>query len=252
MAKVLIGNIKGPKGDTGATGATGAAGTAATVDVGSVTTTAYGNPAQVTNSGTSEAAVFDFVIPQGKPGEATTTMGSLTLDAITTSTANLPSPQIGDTGATAWGKVVKFFADIIALLNGKLNTANVANNLTTTEAGYALDARQGKTLLDRMAGSYGQITAADGVTVGSVHSVGSVGDMVAVNVVVTIAETFATNTDLVIVGTSFRPDGTRYLNCNSGGNPFSCYMNANGRIKNSGSWPAGTYTINGAFYKTMM
>ena len=31
-----------------------------------------------------------------------------------------------------------------------LNTANVANNLTTTSAGYALDARQGKTIQDRI------------------------------------------------------------------------------------------------------
>lgn len=252
MADIYIGNIKGPQGDTGATGAAGATGTAATIDVGSVTTTAYGNPASVTNSGTESAAVLDFVIPQGRPGEATSTMGDLTLDAITTSTATYPTLQIGDTGKVVFGKIVKFFSDILAALATKLDTANVANNLTTTEAGYALDARQGKTLNDKITGSYGQITAADGVTIGAVHSVGSVGDMVAVNVVVTIAETFASNTDLVIVGTSFRPDATRYLNCNSGGNQFSCYMNANGRIKNSGSWPAGTYTINGTFYKSMM
>ena len=44
-------------------------------------------------------------------------------------------------------------------LNGKsdthshpyLNTANVANNLTTTSAGYALDARQGKVIQDKLA-----------------------------------------------------------------------------------------------------
>ena len=252
MADIYIGNIKGPQGDTGATGATGATGTAATVNVGSVTTTTYGSPASVTNSGTESAAVLDFVIPQGKPGEATTTMGDLSLDAITTSTASFPSPQVGDTGKTAFGKIVKFFADVIAALNDKLNTANVVNNLATTEAGYALDARQGKTLNDKIVGSYGQITAADGVTIGAVHSVGAVGDMVAVNIALTIAETFATNTDLAIVGTSFRPDATRYLNCSSGGSSYSCYMNANGRIRNSGSWPAGTYTINGAYYKTMM
>ena len=252
MAKILLGNVKGPQGQMGATGAKGDTGTAATVNVGSVTTTAYGNPAQIINSGTESEVILDFVIPQGKPGEATTKMGDLSLDAITTSTASFPSPQVGDTGKTAFGKIVKFFADVIAALNAKLNTANVANNLTTTEAGYALDARQGKSLNDKIAGSYGQITAADGVTIGAVHSIGSVGDMVAVNVVLTIAETFATNTDLAIVGTSFRPDATRYLNCSSGGSSYSCYMNANGRIRNSGSWPAGTYTINGAYYKTMM
>lgn len=35
-------------------------------------------------------------------------------------------------------------------LASKLNTANVVNNLLTTQAGYALDARQGKTLDDKI------------------------------------------------------------------------------------------------------
>lgn len=113
VVQTLIGNVKGPKGDTGATGATGASGSAATVTVGTTTTTAYGNAASVTNSGTSSAAVFDFVIPQGKPGEATTKMGDLLLDSITSSAADFPSPQVGDTGKTAFGKVVKFFSDVL-------------------------------------------------------------------------------------------------------------------------------------------
>lgn len=150
VVRTLLGNIKGPQGETGATGAQGAQGEAATVNVGAVTTTAYGNPAQVINSGTESEAVLDFVIPQGKPGEATTKMGNLSLDAITTSTASFPSPQVGDTGKTAFGKIVKFFADTVAALNAKLNTANVVNNLATTEAGYALDARQGKALNDSL------------------------------------------------------------------------------------------------------
>lgn len=150
VVRTLLGNIKGPQGATGAQGAQGAQGEAATVNVGAVTTTAYGNPAQVINSGTESEAVLDFVIPQGKPGEATTKMGDLSLDAITTSTASFPSPQVGDTGKTAFGKIVKFFADTVAALNAKLNTANVVNNLTTTEAGYALDARAGKTLNDSL------------------------------------------------------------------------------------------------------
>lgn len=150
IVQTLIGNVKGPQGDTGATGATGPQGDAATINVGSVSTTAYGNPAQVVNVGTENEAILNFVIPQGRPGQATTTMGGLTLDTITTSTAEFPSPQVGDTGATAFGKIVKFFADALSALNSKLNTANVVNNLTTTEDGYALDARAGKTLNDSM------------------------------------------------------------------------------------------------------
>lgn len=48
--------------------AKGDPGDAATVAVGSVTTVAYGAPATVTNSGTSDAAILDFEIPAGEPG----------------------------------------------------------------------------------------------------------------------------------------------------------------------------------------
>ncbi len=57
---------KGYKGDTGQTGATGQA---ATIAVGTVTTGQPTDPASVTNSGTSSAAVFNFVIPKGDKGD---------------------------------------------------------------------------------------------------------------------------------------------------------------------------------------
>ncbi len=52
----------------GAVGATGPAGVAATVNVGTVTTGQAGSQASVTNSGTANAAVLNFTIPQGAPG----------------------------------------------------------------------------------------------------------------------------------------------------------------------------------------
>jgi hypothetical protein len=52
----------------GVTGATGPSGAAATVSVGTVTTGAAGSQASVTNSGTANAAVLNFTIPQGAPG----------------------------------------------------------------------------------------------------------------------------------------------------------------------------------------
>ena len=51
---------KGPQGNPGR---------AATISVGTVTTGAPETPADVTNAGTENAAVFDFVIPQGPPGK---------------------------------------------------------------------------------------------------------------------------------------------------------------------------------------
>lgn len=46
----------------------GADGTAATISIGDVTTGTAGSSATVTNSGTNQAAVLDFVIPQGAAG----------------------------------------------------------------------------------------------------------------------------------------------------------------------------------------
>lgn len=145
-----IGYIKGDTGATGAQGAKGDTGDAATIQVGSVTTVPYGQTANVVNSGTEQAAVFDFTIPQGRPGQQTTEMDDLTLNAITTSSASFPIPAIGETGKVLWGKVVKWFSDMSALVATKLDIANVVNNLTTTASGYALDARQGKALNDKI------------------------------------------------------------------------------------------------------
>lgn len=57
----------------------------------------------------------------------------------------------GEKLSVSLGKIMKFFADI---KTGAFHT--VVNNLTTTAAGYALDARQGKTLNDR----YGSLNSA--------------------------------------------------------------------------------------------
>ena len=54
----------------GGAGPTGAAGVAASVQVGTVTTLAAGAQATVSNSGTAEAAVLNFGVPQGAQGVA--------------------------------------------------------------------------------------------------------------------------------------------------------------------------------------
>ena len=148
MADILLGNVKGPQGDTGATGSQGPQGDAATITVGTVSTTAYGNTASVTNSGTAQDAVLDFVIPQGKPGEQTTRMGALTLDTITAQSADFPIPAVGETGSTVFGKIIKFFNSTISALNSKLNISDVVNNLTSTSTTQPLSAAQGKALND--------------------------------------------------------------------------------------------------------
>ena len=68
----LLGNLKGSQGNPGNPGQ------AATIAVGTVT---KGDNASVVNSGTSSAAVFDFVLPKGDPGPAgVNTWGSITGD----------------------------------------------------------------------------------------------------------------------------------------------------------------------------
>lgn len=71
------------KGDDGIDGIDGVDGAAATIAIGTVTTLASGSSATVNNSGTSNAAVLDFGIPQGATGPAgsvTSSAGSLVLD----------------------------------------------------------------------------------------------------------------------------------------------------------------------------
>ena len=58
----------GPQGIPGPQGPQGNTGSAATIAVGTVTTVPPGNPATVTNVGSTSAAVFNFGLPQGVQG----------------------------------------------------------------------------------------------------------------------------------------------------------------------------------------
>lgn len=59
----------GPQGQPGPTGPQGPIGEAATIAVGSVVTVPAGQPATVTNAGTSSVAIFNFGLPQGVKGD---------------------------------------------------------------------------------------------------------------------------------------------------------------------------------------
>ncbi len=86
--------LTGATGPTGLTGATGPTGIAATVAVG---TTSGGATGSVTNSGTSGAAVFDFVVPIGATGAT-----GVTGPAGPTGPTGATGPT-GPTGATGVG-----------------------------------------------------------------------------------------------------------------------------------------------------
>lgn len=151
MANVYtrIGYIKGATGAQGERGLQGDPGQAATIEVGSVTTVPYGQTANVQNSGTSSVAVFDFTIPQGRPGEQTTDMENLTLGSITTSSAEFPIPAVGETGKVLWGKVVKWFDDMSSRVTSRTTfryrmyrseyTIAANGTLTLTNADFGIE-----------------------------------------------------------------------------------------------------------------
>lgn len=242
-----IGYIKGATGAQGERGLQGDPGDAATIQVGTVTTVPYGQTANVVNSGTESAAVFDFTIPQGRPGQQTTEMDNLLLNSITTSSASFPIPAVGETGKVLWGKVVKWFSDMAALVATKLNAANVVNNLTTTASGYALDARQGKALNDKLTPQRIEITNTAGANVSIrgcvVHTMGKI---VQVDAYFDVSATLSNNATIIQFGSNLpRPVSIYAIGAArslSGATAiFSIEGVAPNCIKAWGSIPAGTY-----------
>ncbi len=88
---------QGPQGDQGIQGVAGAA---ATITVGTVDTVAAGNPATVTNVGSSSAAIFDFDIPQGTQGAQGVPGGPLA--EATTATSQSQAPVWSGISTRAW------------------------------------------------------------------------------------------------------------------------------------------------------
>lgn len=117
------------------------------------------------------------------------------VNTVTASTAEYPVPSAGDSAKTIIGKITKFCADIVKTFTGATSSAvgkkglvpapsagqqtaymrgdgtwqTAQNNATTTEAGYVLDARMGKTLNDaivvRNSGFVFGVPSIGGVTV---------------------------------------------------------------------------------------
>jgi hypothetical protein len=104
-----------PRGDVGATGATGAPGAAATIAAGTTTTGAPGSSATVVNSGTSNAAIFDFTIPRGDVGAtgptgATGATGAAATIAAGTTTTTAPGTSASVTNSGTSGAAVFDFS----------------------------------------------------------------------------------------------------------------------------------------------
>lgn len=133
MPRICIGNFKGPKGDKGDTGEgkTGPAGPQGEKgDVGPAG--AQGKKGDVGPAGPKGE--------KGDPGPAGTT------DTTFTETSALTKLTSGESFKTMLGKIAKAVSTIF----DKFDKSKVVNNLTTNVAGYALDARQGKALDDKI------------------------------------------------------------------------------------------------------
>lgn len=150
-AWIDCGNVQGPKGEKGEKGDTGSqgpqgvqglqglqgpAGNAATITIGSVTTSAPGTSAQVTNRGTSSAAVLDFVLPKGKDGAD----GGVTVDEnlSTTSTNPLQNRAVYDLAQSILSRIKGVSDSIptkVSALENDAGYVKTVNNTAPDESG---------------------------------------------------------------------------------------------------------------------
>ena len=150
MTEYNLGHVvgeKGPKGDTGPQGPQGPKGdTGATGPQGP-----QGLKGEKGDTGPQG--------PQGEKGDP----GTITIDTSlsTTSTNAVQNKAIAiavnGKANTTHTHSISEVTSLQTNLNAKVNTSDIANNLTTTASGKVLDARQGKALKDYVDGLVGDI-----------------------------------------------------------------------------------------------
>ena len=131
---------QGPKGDTGPTGPEGPQGPAGKVDA--------DTQIEFNDTGTREniASGESLKTMLGKIKKWFADMGNAAFRAVAN---NLTTESAGSHVLDAYqGKMLE---------DGKLDKANVVNSLLTTEEGYALDARQGKKLDEKISDLIGEL-----------------------------------------------------------------------------------------------
>ena len=169
-----IGNIKGEKGNTGATGPTGQvdentpiefteASTEADINSGESLATMFGKikksiktfrtsigtlaSLKTTVKDSLVSAINELKTGLGTVGELDTTAKDSVVNAINELNENkADSEEI----SSQIKSLTQNISTITSNLGQKLNVSDVANNLTTTASGKALDARQGKALNDKL------------------------------------------------------------------------------------------------------
>ena len=147
-----------------------------TITIGNTTTGEPGTQAEVTNTGTAKDPVFDFIIPQGPVGPRGPAGNINDIEDATVTFSQASSRtniNSGDSIGTLFGKIRKWFADL-----GTAAFQGVSNVLTQTSDGYVLDARQGKTLADRIGTLSSLLTKAKTSLVNAVNELfNKIGDL---------------------------------------------------------------------------
>lgn len=159
----------------GAPGTDGDDGAAASVTVGSTTTGSAGTNASVTNSGSSSAAVLDFVIPRGADGQDGTDGAAATIEVGTVTTGAAGSSASVTNSGTSAAAVFDFVipkgdkgdtgsqgpAGLGTVTVGTTTTGAAGTSASVTNSGTSQDAILNFTIPQGAAGQDGQ-DGADG------------------------------------------------------------------------------------------
>ena len=171
MVEYDLGMVKGPKGEKGDTGAQGLKG-----DKGDAFTFEDFTPEQLASlkgdkgdtgaqGPQGEKGDTGAQGPQGEKGEKGDKgdPGTITIDtSLSTTSTNAVQNQaiaraVNGKADTTHTHAISEVTNLQTNLNAKVNTSDIANNLTTTASGKVLDARQGKALKDYVDGLVGDI-----------------------------------------------------------------------------------------------
>ena len=129
----------GPKGDTGDTGN----------GIASIVLRSTSGKVKTYRITFTDGNTFDYQVTDGSDASVTivSSWNSTTSDSKVPS-EKLTKDSLDAKANTGHTHTISDVTNLQTNLNGKINTSDIANNLTTTSSGKVLDARQGKALAD--------------------------------------------------------------------------------------------------------
>lgn len=141
---------------------------------------------------------------------------------------------------------------LASALSAYVQTANIANNLTTTASGKVLDARQGKALNDSLTALQNLLAVSEGTAVVPSSTSFTVsrqvlrksGNIVTFSFAVAVTTALSSQTVICTLPSGFRPatdiDMATATSNKDGGRPM--LISSNGQCKANGAWPVANYS----------